>query len=132
MNYLLDTHAFLWAAMTPGKLSREVKTALGEPANDIHVSAVSFWELSLKFALGKIELSGVTPGELPRAARDMGFSILELAPEDAATFHELPRLEHKGPFDRILVWQAIRQELTLVSKDSALREYESRGLTILW
>lgn len=132
MNCLLDTHTFLWAAMRPERLSRHVRAIILDTANDIHVSVVTFREVSLKFALGKIELQGTTPQELPDAARQMGFTLLALAPQDAATFHQLPRFQHKDPFDRMLVWQSIRQNLTLLSKDPDLRQYQPHGLCVLW
>ena len=132
MNCLLYTHTFLWAAMRPEQLSRQARVAILDAANDIHVSVVTFWEVSLKFALGKIALQGITPEELPDAARQMGFTLLALAPQDAATFYQLPRFQHKDPSDRLLVWQSIRQNLTLLSKDSDLRQYQPHGLHVLW
>jgi PIN domain nuclease of toxin-antitoxin system len=132
MNCLLDIHTLLWAAMRPAQLSRNARAAILDTANDIYVSVVTFWEVSLKFALGKIELQGATPEELPDAAMQMGFTLLALAPRDAATFHQLPRAQHKDPFDRMLVWQSICQNLTLLSKDPALRPYQAHGLRVLW
>jgi len=132
MNCLLDTHTFLWAAMRPEQLSRYARVAILDAENDIHVSVVTFWEVSLKFALGKIELQGITPAELPDAARQMGFALLALAPQEAATFYQLPRFQHKDPFDRMLVWQSICQNLTLLSKDPDLRQYQLHGLRVLW
>jgi PIN domain nuclease of toxin-antitoxin system len=132
MNCLLDTHTFLWAAMHPEQLSHQAQATILDAANDIHVSVVTFWEVSLKFALGKIELQGITPEELPHAATQMGFTLHTLAPQDAATFYQLPRFQHKDPFDRMLVWQSICQNLMLLSKDSDLRQYQSHGLCVLW
>lgn len=132
MNCLLDTHTFLWAAMSPERLSRHARATIRDATNDIHVSAVTFWEVSLKSALGKIALQGTTPEELPDAARHMGFTLLPLAPQDAGTFHQLPRGQHRDPFDRMLVWQSICQHLTLLSKDPDLRQYQSHGLRVLW
>ncbi len=132
MNYLIDTHTFLWAALSPEKLSLNARTTILDPANDIFVSVVTFWEVSLKFALGKIELQGMTPEDLPNAATQMGFEVLSLAPEDAASFYRLPRLPHKDPFDRMLIWQAIRGDLTLISKDSGFVSYQEHGLRLLW
>ena len=132
MNCLLDTHTFLWAAMRPEQLSHHARVTILDTANDIHVSVVTFWEVSLKFALGKIELQGTTPEELPDAAIQMGFTLLTLAPQDAATFYQLPRFQHKDPFDRLLVWQCICQNLTLLSKDPDLRQYQPHGLRVLW
>ena len=132
MNCLLDTHTFLWAAMSPQRLSQDAQAIILEVANDIYVSVVTFWEVSLKFALGKIDLRGITPEDLPDAATQMGFVLLTLTPQDASTFHQLPRFQHKDPFDRMLAWQAIRQNLTLVSKDSALQQYQTHGLRVVW
>lgn len=132
MNGLLDTHTFLWAALSPEKLSHNAQTSILDPANDIFVSVITFWEVCLKFALGKIELQGMTPEDLLDAATQMGFSVLPLAPEDAASFYRLPRLPHNDPFDRMLIWQAIREDLTLISKDADFAPYQEQGLRLLW
>jgi len=132
MNCLLDTHAFLWAAFEPKRLSRTAHQAVTDPDNSIMVSVVSFWEISLKFALGKIDFKGVSPDDLPDTALRMGFNLLELHAEDAASFHGLPRGSHKDPFDRMLVYQAIRQHKTLVSADPDLAQYRPNGLKLLW
>ena len=65
MKLLLDTHAFLWAAFSPRKLSARARSALIGLDNEVAVSSLSFWEISLKFSLGKIALEGCTPDELP-------------------------------------------------------------------
>jgi len=132
MNCLLDTHTFLWAAFEPKRLSRTAHQAIVDPQNDVSVSVVSFWEISLKFALGKLELKGVSPDELPDTASRMGFDLLELHAEDAASFHRLPRGNHKDPFDRMLAYQAIRRHQTLVSTDPDLAQYVPNGLNLLW
>lgn len=132
MKLLLDTHAFLWAAFSPRKLSARVRAAVVDGENTVAVSSLSFWELSLKFSLGKIALEGCTPDELPGVARQMQFDILEADADDMASFHALPRLAHKDPFDRMIIWQAIRQGWTLVSKDHSFDAYKSHGLTVWW
>lgn len=132
MNYLLDTHAFLWAAFAPKKLSRAVHAALVDPGNTIFVSSVTFWEIALKFALGKIELKGVSPEDLPDTAQSMGFDLVPLEAEEAAAFHRLPRQAHKDPFDRMLVYQAIRRHNILISSDPDLAQYAPQGLRLFW
>ena len=132
MTGLLDTHTFLRAAMSPEKLSQQARDIILDVTNTIYVSAVTFWEVALKFSLGKIELRGLTPEHLPDAATAMGFALLSLTPEDAATFHRIPRFAHKDPFDRMLVWQAICQDLTLISKDAELKPYQAHGLRVVW
>ena len=96
------------------------------------MSAVTFWELSLKHAIGKLKLTGVTPDEFPRVAERMHLAVLPLDGPTAATFHELPAADHRDPFDRLLVWQAIRAQLILISKDSALDAYAKSGLQRFW
>ena len=58
MKLLLDTHTFLWAAFSPRKLSARARSALIDQENEVAVSSLSFWEVSLKFSLGKITLEG--------------------------------------------------------------------------
>lgn len=132
MNCLLDTHALLWTLFDPKRLGENAAIQIRDPDNSIFVSVVTFWEISLKYATGKLELGNVTPDEFPKLSRQSGFDILPLADTDAATFHRLPRMEHKDPFDRLIIWQAISRKLTLVSQDSAFRTYRAQGLKVLW
>ena len=132
MNFLLDTHSFLWALFVPEKLSRSAVEAITSSDNDITVSVVTFWEISLKYALGKLELSGVEPDELPGFAKQTGLNILAISPHVAASFHKLPRLLHKDPFDRFIIWQAIQRKITLISKDREFNKYKKFGLKTHW
>ncbi|HEU0186898.1 MAG TPA: type II toxin-antitoxin system VapC family toxin [Gallionellaceae bacterium] len=132
MIYLLDTHAFLWAAFSPGKLSSKVKSEIRSAENGVCVSTITFWEISLKFALGKIELSNCTPDHMPQIAEQMGFEIIQPSAQETASFYQLPKVAHKDPFDRMIIWQAIQQQLPLVSKDANFPEYKKFGLQVLW
>ena len=132
MNILLDTHVFLWSLFTPDKLSKAVIREIKSPNNDVAVSVVTFWEISLKYALGKLELTGVKPEELPDFATQMNLEILPITAAEASTFHKLPRLTHKDPFDRVIIWQAIQQKTTLVSKDRDFKAYRKFGLRTFW
>jgi len=132
MNILLDTHVFLWSLFTPDKLSKAVIREIKSPNNDVAVSVVTFWEISLKYALGKLELTGVKPEELPDFAAQMNLEILPITAAEASTFHKLPRLSHKDPFDRIIIWQAIQRKMTLVSKDRDFKAYRKFGLRTFW
>ena len=132
MNFLLDTHSFLWTLFVPEKLSRSATQKIMSSDNDVAVSVVTFWEISLKYALGKLELSGVEPDELPSFADQMGLNILPINPTEAASFHRLPRLLHKDPFDRLIIWQAIQRKMILISKDREFKEYRKFGLRTDW
>ena len=132
MNLLLDTHAFLWSLFAPDKLSEAIIHEIKSPENDVAVSVVTFWEISLKFALGKLELIGVKPEDLPDFADQMNLETLPITAAEASSFHRLPRLSHKDPFDRIIIWQTIQREMTLVSKDRDSKSYRQFGLRTLW
>lgn len=132
MNYLLDTHTLLWSLFEPDHLGKNALQLLQDQQNTIYVSVVSIWEISLKYAIGKLELQGVTPEDFPDLVRQTGFKLLPLAEQHAASFYRLPRLEHNDPFDRLLIWQAINARLTFISKDKACAAYQTHGLNIVW
>jgi PIN domain nuclease of toxin-antitoxin system len=132
MNCLLDTHAFLWAGFAPDKLSLRARKIIRDPENRVCVSTVSFWEISLKYALGKIELENCQPDDMPELATRMGFDIIQPTAQQTATFHRLPKLKHKDPFDRMIIWQAIQHPLALISKDAGFSEYTKSGLQVMW
>lgn len=132
MNYLIDTHCFLWSLFSPDKLSRRVSGVLKDGKNSIHVSAVSFWEIAIKHAIGKLTLTGISPAQLPASARAANYELLPLNPDEAASFHGLPINAHRDPFDRMLVWQAIERSMTLLSRDETLAQYREQGLRIDW
>jgi PIN domain nuclease of toxin-antitoxin system len=64
------------------------------------------------------------PDDFPEVVRQSGFSILQLADIEAATFHRLPRTKHKDPFDRLIIWQSISRKMTLISRDRAITDYQ--------
>lgn len=132
MNLLLDTHGFLWALFSPEKLSRKATREIKSSENDVAVSVVTFWEISLKYGLGKLEMTGVLPEELPDFARQMDLTILGITADEASSFHNLPRLLHKDPFDHIIIWQAIQRKIILISKDRDFKAYHKFGLRTFW
>lgn len=132
MNCLLDTHALLWTLLDPSRLGKKALASISNPEVTISVSVASFWEISLKYSTGKLELNGVIPDELPAIVRQSGFEILPIDEIDAATFHRLPRMAHKDPFDRLIIWQAISRKLALISCDGAFSEYRKLGLKVIW
>lgn len=131
MTYLLDTHFVLWAVADSDKISRKIKYILTNPDFRIIISTISFWEISLKSALGKLEISGFTPEELPGACARIGFEIKHLSHQDASTYHRLKATYHKDPFDRMLIWQAIRNDYIFITEDKQVRKYVSDGLKLL-
>lgn len=132
MKFLVDTHVFLWVILSPKKISKRIRDILFDPSLSKYVSVITFWEISLKYQLGKIDLAGILPDKLPIIAKDSGFEILDLDPDTAASFYKLPRLGNKDPFDRMLAWQAISYDFHLLTKDQDFADYKDRGLKIVW
>jgi hypothetical protein len=81
---------------------------------------------------GQLELQGCLPEKLPEVASAMQLELLHPSAEELASFHRLPRVAHKDPFDRLIIWQALQNKLHLVSKDQRLSEYQSLGLKVIW
>ena len=131
MSFLLDTHYLLWTISDPSQISKNIKNIITNPENSVFVSTISFWEVSLKSRLGKLQILGFSPENLPSLCIKMGFDIIELSPGDSSTYHELKSDYHKDPFDRMLIWQAIRNNLTLISSDVNISKYKSEGLNVI-
>jgi len=132
MNLLLDTHTFLWSLLKPERLPTASLDALQASTNEIFVSAISLWEISIKARLGKIDLVGLTTSDLIPSTVAMGFRTMDLLPEEAVTQDRLNENTHFDPFDRMLIWQAISRNLVLVSGDREFERFKSDGLRLLW
>ncbi len=132
MNFLADTHILLWSLIEPDRIDSSTRQILEDPDHTKYVSAVTFWEIALKFALGKLHLGGVNPEEILGACVEAGYNILQLDPAHAAGSHNLPQHHgHKDLFDRLLIWQCIRLDFTMLTADSAVREYARDGLKLI-
>ncbi len=123
MSYLLDTHSLIWSVLKPSKLSPKVKAILQDREQEVLVSVVSFWEISLKYALGKLLLEGLAPEDFVSAITNIGFRIIELDAQVTSTFYQLSAVYHRDPFDRMLIWQAMQSDYTLISKDELVQKY---------
>ncbi|MFN8518876.1 MAG: type II toxin-antitoxin system VapC family toxin [Chloroflexota bacterium] len=123
MRLLLDTHVLLWALSTPEALVPEARRVIEDGANEVLVSAASFWEIAIKATAGRLTASD----DLLAASAEAGFSGLTIDPADAVRAGALPPL-HRDPFDRMLVAQAQARSLAIVTRDTRLAAY---GVTIL-
>jgi PIN domain nuclease of toxin-antitoxin system len=132
MTVLIDTHVLLWSVIEPKKLSEKARAILEDPHNSILVSAVSFWEISLKYSAGKLDLINVKPEDFPVLSEVSGFTNIPLLPEETASYHLLKNLPHKDPFDKILIRQAIVLDTPLITKDRQLTEADIDGLKVIW
>jgi PIN domain nuclease of toxin-antitoxin system len=131
MNYLLDTHILIWALISPKKLKINIRTVLTDGSNNIFVSSVSFWEIAMKYATGKLELDNAIPEDFIEISQQSGFLIKNLTPEEAATYYQLKATHHKDPFDRMLIWQAMHNNYTMISDDKMVMLYKADGLKLL-
>jgi PIN domain nuclease of toxin-antitoxin system len=119
---LLDTCTFLWWATDSEHVPDAVRARLRDPNEQVFLSAVSAWEICVKHALGKLALP-IDPRDYVRdRRRRLAIEELPLEESDALTIGRLPAL-HRDPFDRMLVAQAIAQELCIVTPDAAIRAY---------
>lgn len=128
MRVLLDTHAFLWFVLDDPNLSATARTVISDPANEVLVSPATYWEIAIKIAVGKY-----APGQpfLPFMADQIAvnrFTVLPIELRHAAAIIPLP-FHHRDPFDRILVAQAIVEDVPLVSCDPQIVKYP---VTCLW
>lgn len=122
MSYLLDTCTFLWAVADKGQLSPKARQVLADKSQIRYLSVVSAWEISVKYSLGKLPLPK-PPAEFIRRGR-RAYRIRTLWLLERATVLEpsLPQL-HKDPFDRMLICQAMDENLTILTPDQAIRQY---------
>ena len=131
MSYLVDTHNLLWSLIDPSRIKKRVTEILTDTQTIKYVSKISFWEIALKYSIGKLKLEGTTPEEILNTSRESGFNVLDVGEDDIVTSHLLPFIEnHRDPFDRLIVWQCIRNDIVLVTADIRLRGYEPHGLKI--
>jgi PIN domain nuclease of toxin-antitoxin system len=126
MAVLLDTHAFLWWCEDARELSRKARTAISE--EDCHVSLASLWEIAVKVSIGRLKLPLSFDRYLPEQMLANGFTSLNIGFRHIARCAVLP-WHHRDPFDRLLVSQAIEEDLPLVSRDLILEQY---GVRRIW
>jgi PIN domain nuclease of toxin-antitoxin system len=131
MNYLLDTHTLIWALTDTKKLPTTTRAALEDSTSVSHVSAVTFWEMAIKIRSGRLEPIGDWDSAIPYVEL-LGFRTIPLLPEEAAASKNLTEDTHFDPFDRMLIWQAIDRDMTLVSRDPEFKKFKADGLKLLW
>jgi PIN domain nuclease of toxin-antitoxin system len=125
---LLDTHAFLWWLAGDRKLSIDARKAIGDDSGPIFVSVASVWEISTKHRSGKLPGASAIAGDLAGAIESQGFVGIAIAIEHAQAAGALPG-PHRDPFDRMLIAQALVDDLVLISNEQAFDAY---GVRRLW
>ena len=124
--YLADTHVFLFWMGTPERLSPRVRNIIEDESDSVFFSTASLWEIVIKHGIGK--LSGVEPEEVLPSVRNQGWRILDIKASHILGLRALPTI-HADPFDRLLVAQAIEEDLALLSRDPLVARYPLR---VVW
>lgn len=127
MRLLLDTCTFLWLT-GGGVLSGPAAAAIRTPANDVLLSAISAWEIALKYHMGKLRLPESPERLIPARRASRGIASLEFDEASALQSLKLPPL-HRDPFDRMIIAQAIAHGLAIVTPDPAVAQYPVR---VIW
>jgi PIN domain nuclease of toxin-antitoxin system len=128
MKLLLDSHIFKWWRDEPNKLSPASFAEISNPKNDVFLSVVTIWELQIKIALNKFTVKGGLEMAVKDEQQNNGFQILPIELSHALYIGKLP-LHHKDPFDRLLISQAIVENMALVSADAQFANYQVK---LLW
>jgi len=119
MNLLLDTHVVLWWLDDSPMLSEKTKTLIADPQNIVFISVAVIWEISIKQALGKLEI----PDDFRRVLERQHFDFLDITPDHAYAVAALPP-HHRDPFDRMLIAQAKVEGMHLLSHDRRMLLYD--------
>lgn len=127
MRVLLDSHAFLWVATEDDRLPRAVRDLIADMHTKVVVSVASTWELTLKALSGKLVLPAPPAEHFADHIDEFSYELLPIHQRHVAALPELPAI-HRDPFDRMLVAQALVEDLDLVSGDEWIRRYPVRTI----
>jgi PIN domain nuclease of toxin-antitoxin system len=128
MRLLVDAHVFLWWADAHPRLSASALAACKDPANTLVLSVASAWELQIKQQLGKLSISSSLEQVIAREQRTNQMELLPVLLPHVFALSSLPP-HHRDPFDRILVAQAVAENLSIVSADPILARYPA---PVIW
>ena len=128
MNYLLDTMIWLWSVDSVEKLNQECRDILENGREEIYFSAATAWEISIKARLGKLHLPAPPAQVIPAFTAKQGLRPLPVTHLHAVKVYDLP-LHHNDPFDRLIIAQAISEEMAVLTADSDFHKYPVK---VLW
>ena len=128
MRLLLDTHTLLWFLADDPRLSRHADAAIKAPGTDVLVSIASLWEITIKAGLGKLTVDEPFEDTIADRLADERIDVLPVEIRHLAALRQLPH-HHRDPFDRLLVAQALAEQIPIVTADRAIAPY---GVGVLW
>jgi PIN domain nuclease of toxin-antitoxin system len=126
VRQLLDTHTFLWFVMGNPRITAKLRAQIED--NENFVSVVSIWEIAIKYGIGKLNLEIPFDDFIDRQITPNGIQLLDIKLEHLKVVSALP-LHHRDPFDRLLIAQAITEDIVLISADSVFSLYPVR---LMW
>ena len=122
VRLLLDTVAFIWMAEDDPALSELARERIMDPANELYLSSASSWEIAIKYSIGRLELKIPPEQYVPGQRRKHRVETMPISELDTLEVGHLPDF-HRDPFYRLIVAQAIAQDLTILTNDSLIRRY---------
>jgi PIN domain nuclease of toxin-antitoxin system len=125
MNLLLDTHVFLWLNEAPEKLTPIIRKTCENPDNSLHLSIASVWEIQIKQQLWKLQLDIPWQDMIDTQRRDNNLAMLPIELAHIQALSKLPS-PHRDPFDRIIIAQAITEDMTIASIDPMFSDYPAK------
>jgi PIN domain nuclease of toxin-antitoxin system len=128
MKIVIDTHSLLWFIMGDDRLSNDARTIIEDLDNHILVSIGSLWEIAIKVNIGKLRFLQTYPELFPSELQKNEIEVLPIRHEHLTTLATLP-LYHRDPFDRIIIAQAMSENVAIATKDDAFRSY---AVEIIW
>jgi PIN domain nuclease of toxin-antitoxin system len=130
-QFLLDTHIVYWMYFDDIQLTFEEKNLLADPTAELYVSAVSLMEIAIKYRIGKASIADAYPEQILQRLYQDGIHILTVSPEESISFYHLSWYkDHRDPFDRMIAYQAIKNDLVLMSHDKKMSRYRKDGLLL--
>jgi PIN domain nuclease of toxin-antitoxin system len=131
MKILLDTHALLWFIEGDSQLSQNAKKLIEDPENEVYVSQISFFEISIKLKISKLQLLKSLRG-IYNDALTAGIELLDLKFEHIENYQSVPLIaDHRDPFDRILIATALHENLSIITIDEKFENYK-HIIDIIW
>jgi PIN domain nuclease of toxin-antitoxin system len=128
MKYLLDTSVWLWSLTASERINKKARQLLASGGEELYLSAASSWEISIKWALGRLPLPEPPSSYVPKRMAAQGIRPLAITHTHTLAVSELPA-HHTDPFDRLLIAQAQIEDMVVLTADRAMEPY---GIRVLW
>jgi PIN domain nuclease of toxin-antitoxin system len=122
MRAILDTNSFLWFISGNDELSNAAKTFISDLNNELVLSTASLWEIAIKVSIGKLELLQSYEKLIPQQLEENDIGILSITLKHLSKLIDLP-FHHRDPFDRLIIAQALMEEIPVISSDGIFSEY---------